>query len=136
MQIFQSGHDLRNRILVAGCDPAISVLARHVQAAGIELVLAHRNSSQALALLQDGCVHIAGTHLRDSATGESNIAEVGRLFPKKSVAPGVRRAGLKKLSARLMSPPTTVVPSLASRATVLFSRLWPKRNARVENSVA
>jgi putative molybdopterin biosynthesis protein len=76
----------RNRILVAGCDPGISVLARHVQTAGIELVLAHRNSSQALQLLKEGCVHVAGTHLRDDATGESNISAVGRLFVKSTVA--------------------------------------------------
>jgi hypothetical protein len=49
VQIFQAEDDFTNRILVAGCDPGISVLSRHVQAAGIELVLAHRNSSQALA---------------------------------------------------------------------------------------
>lgn len=86
VQVFHETQELRGRILVAGCDPAISVLARHVQAAGIELVLAHRNSSQALALLKRGCVHVAGTHLRDEATGESNLGEVGRVFARKSVA--------------------------------------------------
>src|SRR5205807_1017360 len=69
-----------------GCDPGISVLSRHVQTAGIELVLTHRNSSQALSLLKEGCVHIAGTHLTDEASGESNLPEIGRLFPKNSVA--------------------------------------------------
>jgi molybdate-binding protein/DNA-binding XRE family transcriptional regulator len=78
--------DFRHRILVAGCDPGISVLARHVQPAGVELVLAHRNSSQALSLLDQGCVHIAGTHLRDEASGESNIPEIARMFPKHAMA--------------------------------------------------
>ena len=86
VQIFQEEDDFTNRILVAGCDPGISVLSRHVQAAGIELVLAHRNSTQALALLKEGCVHIAGTHLKDEASGESNVPEIGRRFPKNSVA--------------------------------------------------
>ena len=86
VQVFHSGEELARRILVAGCDPAISVLARHVRAAGIELVLAHRNSSQALSLLKLGCVHVAGTHLRDEATGESNLAEIGRIFRRNSVA--------------------------------------------------
>jgi molybdate-binding protein/DNA-binding XRE family transcriptional regulator len=80
VQVFPSGQDRRSRILMAGCDPAMSVLGRHVHGLGIDLVLANRNSSQALALLQDGCVHIAGTHLRD------NVPEIGRLFPRKSVA--------------------------------------------------
>jgi len=85
-QIYDPDVEFRNRILVAGCDPAISVLARHLQPAGLELVLAHRNSSQALSLLKKGNVHIAGTHLRDEASGESNIPEIGRIFPKNSVA--------------------------------------------------
>ena len=64
--------DFSNRLLIAGCDPAISVLARHMQSSGVELILAHRNSTQALALLKNGMVHVAGTHL------QSNI------FPKDS----------------------------------------------------
>jgi putative molybdopterin biosynthesis protein len=86
VQVFHDGDDFRGRLLVAGCDPAISVLARHVQAAGVELVLAHRNSSRSLALLKQGLVHVAGTHLRDESSGESNLPEIGRLFPKRSVA--------------------------------------------------
>ena len=86
VQVFPSGSDFRNRILIAGCDPGISVLSRHVQAAGIELVLAHRNSSQALKLLKNGFVHIAGTHLRDETSGESNIPAIGRIFRSNSVA--------------------------------------------------
>ncbi|MDQ2898898.1 MAG: hypothetical protein M3Y07_03750, partial [Acidobacteriota bacterium] len=75
-----------NRVVVAGCDPGISVLARHARAAGIELVLVHRNSSQSLDLLKKGCIHIAGSHLRDSASGESNLPQIGKMFPNKSVA--------------------------------------------------
>lgn len=86
VQVFQAEADFSRRILVAGCDPGISVLARHVEAAGIELVLAHRNSSQALELLRQGTIHIAGTHLKDEASGESNLAEIGRLFPRNAVA--------------------------------------------------
>lgn len=86
VQVFNAEDEFRNRILVAGCDPGISVLARHVLASGIELVLAHRNSSQSLKLLKEGCIHVAGTHLRDDSSGESNIPEIGRMFPKDSVA--------------------------------------------------
>ncbi|HKD08521.1 MAG TPA: substrate-binding domain-containing protein [Bryobacteraceae bacterium] len=86
VQVFNTEDDFSHRILVAGCDPGISVLARHAQAAGIELVLAHRNSSQALALLKEGSVHVAGTHLKDETSGESNLPEIDRLFAKNSVA--------------------------------------------------
>jgi putative molybdopterin biosynthesis protein len=76
VEIFQSEGDFTNRILVAGCDPGISVLARHVQSAGIELVLAHRNSSQALELLKRGSVHIAGTHLKHDGFRKSAMAVI------------------------------------------------------------
>ncbi len=85
VQPFQEEEQFGNRLLMAGCDPAMSVLARHLQKANIELVLAHRNSSQALGLLQIGCVHIAGSHLRDEATGESNLPQVRKLFRKSAV---------------------------------------------------
>jgi molybdate-binding protein/DNA-binding XRE family transcriptional regulator len=53
-----------NRLLVAGCDPATSVLARHLQREGVSLVAAPVNSSVALRLLKQKMVHVAGTHLR------------------------------------------------------------------------
>jgi len=76
VQIFQTEDDFSNRILVAGCDPGISVLARHVQPAGVELVLAHRNSSEALELLKQGSVHIAGTHLKHDGFPKSALAVI------------------------------------------------------------
>jgi putative molybdopterin biosynthesis protein len=78
--------NFRNRLLLAGCDPAMAVLARYLQPAGIELVLLHQNSSQSLSLLKRGHVHVAGTHLRDETTGESNLSAIKKLFPADSVA--------------------------------------------------
>ena len=86
LRVFDTERQFHNRVLIAGCDPAISVLARHVLAAGIELVLAHRNSSQALSLLKDRYVHVAGTHLRDESSGESNLPTIAGVFPRDSVA--------------------------------------------------
>lgn len=86
VQIFHSEYDLANRILVAGCDPGVSILGRHMSRAGVELVAAQRNSSQSLALLKQGLVHVAGTHLRDEASGESNVPAIHRLFPRHGVA--------------------------------------------------
>lgn len=86
VRLFAPEESLENRIIVAGCDPGISVLARHARAAGIDLILAHRNSSQSLQLLDDGCIHIAGSHLKDEDSGESNLPQIQRLFPAKSVA--------------------------------------------------
>ena len=86
VRTFHSPDDWGDRILVAGCDPGMSVLARHARSAKARIVLAHRNSSQSLALLKRGMVHVAGTHLCDQATGESNLPQISRIFRKNSVA--------------------------------------------------
>ena len=86
VQLFGAEGDSGQRLLMAGCDPAMTVLARHVRRGNVELVLAHRNSSQSLILLREGFVHIAGSHLRDEATGESNLPHVRKLFPRGTVA--------------------------------------------------
>jgi molybdate-binding protein len=54
-----------DRLLIAGCDPAASVLARHMARAHAGVVSAPVNSSAALGLLREGLVHVAGTHLSD-----------------------------------------------------------------------
>jgi len=81
VQLFRDPEqDLGHRLMVAGCDPGISVLARHAQRSGVELVLAHGNSSQALELLKQGRIHVAGSHLSD------NLPAIRKLFPPNSVA--------------------------------------------------
>lgn len=86
VRVFPSDEDEGKRILVAGCDPGISLLAQHLaKAEGIELILAPGSSQRALEWLKDGAVHIAGTHLRDASTGDYNLAAVRRLFPKGGV---------------------------------------------------
>jgi molybdate-binding protein len=76
---------LGKRIMIAGCDPGISVLLRQLQKKGVDAVPVFRNSSQSLDLLKQSMVHIAGTHIRDEETGESNLPIVKRLFPEESV---------------------------------------------------
>jgi len=86
VQLFQEPKQFPRRLLIAGCDPGISVLLRHLQREGVEAVVAYRNSSQSLDLLKQSFIHIAGSHLRDEATGESNLPAVRKQFPKGSVA--------------------------------------------------
>jgi putative molybdopterin biosynthesis protein len=86
VQLFQEEKQFRRRLLIAGCDPGISVLLRHLQKEGVEAVVAYRNSSQSLDLLKQSLIHVAGSHLRDEATGESNLPAVRKHFPKGSVA--------------------------------------------------
>jgi molybdate-binding protein/DNA-binding XRE family transcriptional regulator len=67
--------DLENRVLVAGCDPALSLLAAHALKSGVEVVLASANSARSLAWLRGGKVHIAGRHPGADAE-ESGLAAV------------------------------------------------------------
>jgi molybdate-binding protein/DNA-binding XRE family transcriptional regulator len=65
--------DDANRLLLAGCDPALSLLARHAREAGISVVLANGNSAQSLEWLRAGKIDMAGSHLNDPIAG-------GRIF--------------------------------------------------------
>lgn len=80
VQLFQADPEPMKRILIAGCDPGVSLLAQH-----FDLVVAPSTSQQALKWLKQGKVHVAGTHLRDSATGTYNLPIVKHLFPAGSV---------------------------------------------------
>ena len=75
----------RNRLVVAGCDPALSLLASELKSTGTEVISAHCSSLQAVRWLKEGLVHVAGSHLRDRATGEYNLPLVTSLFGKKNV---------------------------------------------------
>jgi len=74
------GDEDLKRILIAGCDPGISLLAQH-----LDIVVAPSTSRQALEWLKQGKVHVAGTHLRDTTTGDYNLPIVKHLFPAGSV---------------------------------------------------
>jgi len=75
--------DPAKRLLVAGCDPGMGVLARRLaREASVELITAGCSSLQALAWLREGKVHVAGLHLRDEASGELNVPAVKSVFPK------------------------------------------------------
>jgi len=77
---------LEKRLLVAGCDPGASILARHLERSGIEMIVVYQNSSRALESLKRGVVHIAGSHIQDDKTGESNLPIIKKMFGKDSVA--------------------------------------------------
>lgn len=53
-------------IVLAGCDPAVGILAGYLAAEGYRLLPFTRSSGQALNLLAAGRVHAAGIHLDDN----------------------------------------------------------------------
>jgi putative molybdopterin biosynthesis protein len=74
-----------NRLLLAGCDPALSLLNEMLSASGIEIVAVPCSSRTALQWLKRGQVHAAGSHLLDRATGDYNLPIINRMFPQGAV---------------------------------------------------
>jgi molybdate-binding protein/DNA-binding XRE family transcriptional regulator len=72
---------LRGKLLVAGCDPALGVLAARLAEAhpGDRLVWLHATSTAALESLGRGETHLAGSHLLDEGSGEYNVPFARRL---------------------------------------------------------
>ena len=69
-------HEDSSRLLIAGCDPALSVLAAHARDAGIDVVLASANSARSLEWLRDGKIDVAGTHLNDPAASRRGFSVI------------------------------------------------------------
>ncbi|HEV2687444.1 MAG TPA: substrate-binding domain-containing protein, partial [Bryobacteraceae bacterium] len=86
VHVFQKDAEQTKRLLIAGCDPGISLLTQHLaRYDDIDLVVAPSSSRQALEWLKQGKAHVAGSHLRDVPSGEYNLPAIGRLFPRGSV---------------------------------------------------
>jgi molybdate-binding protein/DNA-binding XRE family transcriptional regulator len=68
--------DDASRVLIAGCDPALSLLAGHAHEMGIDVVLANGNSARALEWLRGGKIDIAGSHLNDPISAGRGLTAV------------------------------------------------------------
>lgn len=80
--VFSKDEQDRKKVILAGCDPAIGLVARMVERlSGVEIVSAAASSRLALTWLKEGKVHVAGTHLEDPETGEFNLPFIRREFP-------------------------------------------------------
>ncbi|MEH2061697.1 MAG: substrate-binding domain-containing protein [Nostoc sp.] len=90
---------LHNTVVIAGCTPVLSLLARATERWHPQLRIHYRfaHSKAALLSLCRGEVHIAGMHLYDAETGEHNIPFVREALTGKSailITLGVWEEGL------------------------------------------
>jgi molybdate-binding protein/DNA-binding XRE family transcriptional regulator len=108
LRLLRGRADIDRTIAVAGCDPAIHLVGQHLgrQAEAGELVAWSLGSTAALESLERGEVHVAGVHVVDPRTGESNVAFLR-----------------KRLSGRAY----TVVTFAAWEAGLVVSRGNPRR---------
>lgn len=84
--VFSKDEAAEKRLVLAGCDPATSLLARTVERiSGVEVVTAAASSKLALCWLKEGKVHIAGSHLEDPNTGEFNLPFIRKEFPDEDL---------------------------------------------------
>ncbi len=76
-------------LVVAGCDPAFGLVREVLERErGLEVLWVRTGSRAALEALARGAVHVAGVHLRDSASGGYNRPWVERLVPFPSTRVG------------------------------------------------
>ena len=73
IRLFSDSRELEEQVVVAGCDPAIGVLARRQ---GIALVPVNCSSTRALDLLKNKRVHVAGSHIGDEALPRKRVRVV------------------------------------------------------------
>lgn len=72
------------KLVLAGCDPAIGLVAQMVkEQSGVEIIPAAASSKLALSWLNEDKVHIAGSHLEDAKTGEFNLPFLQQEFPNE-----------------------------------------------------
>jgi putative molybdopterin biosynthesis protein len=87
LRLFSEEEGSISKIVLAGCDPATSLLARMVERlSGVEIVHAPASSQLALDWLKERKVHIAGSHLHDPQTDEFNLPLLRRQFPNDDLA--------------------------------------------------
>ena len=85
---FESNFDQRKQeqfLVVAGCDPALSLLRRAASPFGVEVIPLPLASQRALTLLANGVVHVAGSLLLDTKTDVFNLTAVRSTFPNGGV---------------------------------------------------
>ncbi len=82
---FRTGDEIEATLLIAGCDPAVAILADWLarRRSSVGAISLGCSSHSALASLLDGRVHVAGVHLRDAKSGEYNLATVRRALGKR-----------------------------------------------------
>jgi molybdate-binding protein len=79
-----AGDAARRTLVMAGCDPAVGLLAAELErTAAVRLIALPRSSRTALSLLGQGLVHLAGVHLAGTDRPGGNAAVV-----REALGPG------------------------------------------------
>jgi len=87
VQSFRSPEEIDATLLIAGCDPSVSILVDWLtrNASQIGVVALPYSSRKSLAALANGAAHSAGVHLRDDEAGGYNLEPVRRTVGNRRV---------------------------------------------------
>jgi len=82
---YWSQAEIDSTLLIAGCDPAVAILADWLarRRSPVTVAALRCSSSKALASLAKGGAHVAGVHLRDPKTGEYNLKPVRKAIGRR-----------------------------------------------------
>lgn len=85
VESFRSAVEIDSTLLIAGCDPAVSILGDWISRhhAPVSVASFGRGSGQALEALGAGEVHAAGAHLRHRKSGEYNIDAARKVLKRR-----------------------------------------------------
>jgi molybdate-binding protein/DNA-binding XRE family transcriptional regulator len=118
---FHAQADPEQTLVLAGCDPAVGLLAAELtRGSDTRLVPFIRSSRQALRLLRDGLVHVAGLHLQDDETPDGNERAVRDLLGS-----GYTLLRLSSWQEGLAADPSLHIKSI--RAAVAANLRWVGR---------
>jgi putative molybdopterin biosynthesis protein len=86
VESFVSPLEIDSTLMVAGCDPAVTLLADWIarRRHPITLVALGGSNQSALDALARGRAHAAGIHLRDARSGEYNLATIRRALGRRT----------------------------------------------------
>ena len=68
-------------LIIAGCDPAVSIIAAMIRDLGVRLIWIEEESIPALRALASGEIHIAGCNFKDNISGQYNLPLVKEIVP-------------------------------------------------------
>ncbi len=88
IELLRPQHEIaRNLVVIGSHDMTLDLLADRLRRrAGLTLASAHVGSLGGLLALQRDEAHLAGSHLLDEATGETNVTEIRRLLTAQGIA--------------------------------------------------
>ncbi|HUO06138.1 MAG TPA: substrate-binding domain-containing protein [Candidatus Binataceae bacterium] len=147
---FRSQAEIDSTLVIAGCDPAVAILAEWLARtrSNVRVAALGGSSRSALKALAGGAVHAAGAHLRDPRTGDYNLSPARRVLGRTrclmvnfarwelglATRPG-NPLGIKGLSD-LMRPRIRIVNrELGSGARIVLDEALHDSNQRPRNRI-